>query len=100
MNRNVALSEILLAHLRIIDPHWWPGADGLTLDVVLKSYAQMVIAGQVPGKYELLRLHRELAAELEAFFDKPEFAPTRREDPVVSPLHFAAHRLIKSQAGS
>ena len=88
MNRNATLNEILLSYLRTIDQHAWPGVDGLTLDVVLDSYSWMAIAGHVPGKDELLRRHPELAAELEDLFSKPEPAPSRGADPVVSPLYF------------
>ena len=69
MSRSAALNDILLDHLRTIDPHAWPGIDGLTLDVVLDSYSQAALAGQVPGKSELLPgQHPELAAELETLF--------------------------------
>jgi len=88
MARSVALNEILLSHLRTIDAHAWPGIDGLTLDVVLDSYTQAALCGQVPGKDELLSRHPELAAELEALFAKTEPAPSGRRDPVISPLHF------------
>jgi hypothetical protein len=88
MSRSAPLNEILLAHLETIDPQRWPGIDCLTLDVVLESYPHAATAGQVPGKNELLHRHPELAAELEAFFAKPEFAPKRPADRVVSPLYF------------
>jgi hypothetical protein len=68
MRHSPVLSEILLDHLRTIDPHFWPGTDGLTLQLVLDSYFQAEVAGQVPGKTELLRQHPELAAELREFF--------------------------------
>ena len=54
MSHSSAMNEILLDHLRRIDPHAWPGVDSLTLGEVLKSYAQVAVAGQVPGKSELL----------------------------------------------
>ena len=88
MVRSAALNEILLAHLRTIDPHSWPGIDGLTLDVVLDSYSQAALAGQVPGKDELLHQHPELAAELETLFAQPDPVSKRRADPVISPLYF------------
>lgn len=82
------LNEILLGHLRTIDSHSWPGSDGLTLDVVLDSYRQAALTGHVPGKDELLLRHPELAAELEAFFAKPEPLLKRLSDPDISPLYF------------
>ncbi|MSR58533.1 MAG: hypothetical protein EXS05_12905 [Planctomycetaceae bacterium] len=88
MSLNSALNEILLGNLRTIDPHDWPGVDGLTLDIVLGSYYQAAVAGQVPGKNELLRRHPEFAADLEILFAQPEPAPKRPADPVVSPLYF------------
>ena len=68
MTRQAMLNEILLGHLRMMDANFWPGIDGLTLDVVLACYTRAAAAGHVPGKEELLRRHPELAAELEAFF--------------------------------
>jgi hypothetical protein len=44
MTPNPALNAILLGHLRGMDPHFWPGIDGLTLDVVLDSYCQAAAA--------------------------------------------------------
>jgi hypothetical protein len=88
MNRSSALSEILLDHLRMINPHSWPGMDGLTLDVVLQSYSQAAASGQVPGKNELLRRHPELSAELEAVFAQPESARSRSSKRFNSPLYF------------
>ena len=88
MTRNPALNDILLGYLQTIDSHAWPGIDGLTLKVVLDSYSQAALAGQVPGKIELLRRHPELAADLEALFAQPEPAPKRPADPAISPLYF------------
>lgn len=88
MSRSSALNEILLDHLRRIDPHSWPGIDGLTVDVVLESYVRVAMTGQVPGKNELLRQHPELAAELDVLFATPEPATNRSADAVVSPLYF------------
>src|SRR5262245_2054619 len=57
---NRALLQALLLHyLELVDPHLWPGVDGLTVDDVLKGYAQAVAAGQAPGAAELLRRHPE-----------------------------------------
>ena len=88
LRHSAPLSEILLAHLQTIDPHQWPGIDCLTLDVVLESYTRVAAAGQVPGKDDLLHHHPELAAELEAFFAEPRFAPKRPQDRLISPLYF------------
>jgi hypothetical protein len=63
-----ALPAILLGHLRSIDVHYWPGSDGMTLDVAVSCYAQAAADGKVPGKEALLRLYPELAADLQAFF--------------------------------
>jgi hypothetical protein len=62
------LTTILLGHLHSIDVHYWPGIDGMTLDVVLSCYAGAAAAGEVPGKEVLLREHPELATELDIFF--------------------------------
>jgi hypothetical protein len=83
-----ALNAILLEYLRSIDPHSWPGIDGLTLDVVLESYARLAAVGQVPGKCALLSQHPELAAELDALFAKPELPANCPACPDVSPLYF------------
>jgi hypothetical protein len=88
MNSNSALYAILLEHLQSIYPVARPGVDGLTLDVVLESYFQAAVAGQVPDKCDLLHLYPEFAAELEALFAKPETAPSDFSDPVLSPLYF------------
>lgn len=88
MSRSSALNEVLLDHLRRIDPHSWPGIDGLTVDVVLESYVQMAITGQVPGKTELLRQHPELAAELDILFATPAPSTNPAADAAVSPLYF------------
>ena len=67
--RGGALSEILLSHLQALDSHFWPGGDGMTLDVVLACYTRAAAAGHVPGKAALIQQHPELAAELEGFFN-------------------------------
>ena len=88
MNRDAPLTEILLAYMRAIDAHSWPGSDGLTLDLVLDSYPHAAFVGHVPGKDELLRRHPELANELEALFARRKAAPRRPSDPFISPLYF------------
>ncbi len=87
-SRIATLNEMLLDHLRKIDPHACPGIDGLTLDVVLASYARLAAAGHVPGKAELLLSHPDLTAELEALFATTKSAPSGCPDPVISPLYF------------
>jgi hypothetical protein len=62
------LHEILVDQLRLIDAHFWPGADGLTIDAVLAGYTQAAGAGQVPGLAELAGKYPELKAELEEVF--------------------------------
>jgi hypothetical protein len=57
--------------LRLIDAHFWPGADGLTIDAVLSGYTQAAAAGQVPGLVELTGTYPELTAELEEVFAHP-----------------------------
>jgi hypothetical protein len=69
------MDEILLEYLHSIDPHWWPGMDGLTLDVVLDCYCRAARAGHVPGKDELLRLHPEFAEDLAVLFADREGTP-------------------------
>jgi hypothetical protein len=66
--KQTLLQALLLHYLELVDPHLWPGVDGLTIDAVLKGYAQAVAAGQAPGAVELLLRHPELAAEVDEFF--------------------------------
>lgn len=87
MSRGSVLNEILLGYLQAIDSHSWPGIDGLTVDVVLKSYCRAAAAGVVPGKNELLHRHPEWTAELDALFSEQEPLPAP-SDPVASPLYF------------
>ena len=68
---HVRLHDILLNQLRLIDAHFWPGADGLTIDAVLAGYTQAAAAGQVPGLVELTGTYPELTAELEEVFAHP-----------------------------
>jgi hypothetical protein len=85
MSRNPALNAILLGHLRAMEPHVWPGIDGLTLDVVLDSYCLAAAAGHVPDKDELLRRHPQLAGAIEALFG--EFPVRARKEPQPTPLY-------------
>lgn len=68
---HLRLHDILLNQLRLIDAHFWPGADGLTIDAVLAGYTQAAAAGQVPGLSELSGTYPELTAELEEVFAHP-----------------------------
>lgn len=63
------------------------------MEVVLDAYPRAVLAGQVPGKEELLHQHPELAAELQELFVQPEWSPKPvSQSPVsqciVPPLYF------------
>ncbi len=88
MSGNPALNEVLLGRLRTIDPQFWPGIDGLTLDIVLDSYCQAAVAGQVPGKNELLHEHPDLAAELDALFAGSWPSPKPDSQSAIPPLYF------------
>jgi hypothetical protein len=68
---HVRLHEILLNQLRLIDAHFWPGADGLTIDAVLAGYTEAAAAGQVPGLAQLTGTYPELTVELEEVFAHP-----------------------------
>jgi hypothetical protein len=65
--RKQRVKEVLLACLQAMVFPLWPGADGLTIDEVLRSYPQAMKAGLVPGQEELLRSHPDLSEELLAF---------------------------------
>src|SRR5262245_54356868 len=88
MSHNPALNAILLSHLRSLDPHFWPGIDGLTLEVVLDMYCLAAAAGHVPGKEALLQRHPELVEAIDAFFAGRPAAEKRDSQPTVPPLFY------------
>ena len=65
---HAALRELLLQYLQAPGGSLWPGADGLTVREVLRSYSQAAAAGRVPTKPQLIALRPDLAAALNAFF--------------------------------
>ncbi len=71
------LQELLLGYLQAAHVPPWPGADGLTVQEILRIYPASAAAGRVPGRLELLRRHPELRQALLAFFagDTPGPAP-------------------------
>jgi hypothetical protein len=62
------LQEVLLAYLLAPTAPKLPGADGLTVEDVLRSYPQAAAAGCVPNRGELVRRHPELTGALDTFF--------------------------------
>jgi hypothetical protein len=62
------MQEVLLAYMKAADVTPWPGTDGLTLRDILLCYPQMMAAGLVPSRKELLQKHPNLREYLEAFF--------------------------------
>jgi hypothetical protein len=62
------IQDLLLGYLLGAAAPAWPGADGLTLDEVLRSYPQAAAAHAVPEPDRLLHRYPHLRAELERFF--------------------------------
>jgi hypothetical protein len=62
------LREALLGYLQAIGFPPWPGADGLTVHEVLRSYRHAAAAGRVPDREELVRRHAELDGAIQDFF--------------------------------
>jgi hypothetical protein len=59
---------VLLAYLQAANYPPWPGADGLTVDDVLRTYPQASAEGLVPGLADLRNRHPEFAEYLEHLF--------------------------------
>lgn len=81
------LREILFTHLRSLCPRYWPGGDGLTLDVVIESYCRAAADGRVPGKDELCCRHASMAHVIEVFFAGSESLDGPAGPPTASPLY-------------
>ena len=62
------LRDALLGHLLAAGCPCWPGSDGLTVEDVLRCYADHVAAGRVPDLIRLLQRHPDLEGALRAFF--------------------------------
>jgi hypothetical protein len=62
------LRALLVAYLLAADAPGWPGADGITVEDVLRSYSQVAADGLVPDLPTLLARHPELADALRDFF--------------------------------
>ena len=65
---NKGLREALLGYLQAAGCPLWPGADGLTVEEVLRTYPANAAAGRVPDQQFLLRRHPELREALLALF--------------------------------
>jgi hypothetical protein len=78
---SAGLAEVLLGYLQAEGALPWPGADGLTVDVVLAYYVEAARRGRVPGLEQLCRQHPHLADEVATFFaasapaDRPPAGP-------------------------
>jgi hypothetical protein len=62
------LQELLLRHLGSAHIPVWPGADGITLEAVLRTYPQAVADGRVPSRAQLLAENPDLERQLAIFF--------------------------------
>jgi hypothetical protein len=71
------LHPLLLTYLREACVPQWPGADGATIEDVLRSYPQAVRAGLVPDLPSLLASHPELSDALRLFFRRYATPPIR-----------------------
>jgi hypothetical protein len=60
--------DLLLAYLLAANYPPWPGADGLAVDDVLRTYPQASARGFVPGPAELRNRHPDLAEHVQQFF--------------------------------
>jgi len=74
---SLRLQNLLLDHLRRIDAHYWPGADGLTVTVALENYPEAAAAGHVPGLSEMASRYPELRQELEKLFGRAKILASR-----------------------
>jgi hypothetical protein len=70
-DRHARAAELLARHLLEAHGADWPGADGLTVEDVLRDYPQALAHGLVPGLEELARQYPELADELANFLAVP-----------------------------
>ena len=60
-----SLRDIMLGFLQAGGVCTWPGADGLTVDDVLRCYPAAIAVGKVPDWPELQRRYPALAPEIQ-----------------------------------